>query len=152
MQCGCIAEMENRKMATRFKTYSELSSLTSFRERFDYLKLDGIVGEETFGSKRWINQKFYHSAEYLRFRKQIIARDLGCDLGLEGHDIFGLVIIHHINPITYEDILNKDHCVLDPENAVCVSSSTHRAIHYGDFNIILSGPVIRQKNDTCPWK
>lgn len=139
-------------MTTSIKTYSELSLIKSFKERFEYLKLDGIVGEETFGCKRWLNQKFYHSTEYIRFRNQIITRDCGCDLGLDGYDIFGLIIVHHLNPITYEDILNRNFCVLDPENAVCVSANTHRAIHYGKFDIVSSGPIIRHKNDTCPWK
>lgn len=139
-------------MLQKIKTYSELLSLKSFEERFEYLKVSSIVGDETFGSKRWLNQKFYHSSEYLRFRRQIILRDNGCDLGIDGFTIYGPIIVHHINPITYDDILNRNPCIIDPDNAICVSIETHRAIHYSDISIVQTGPIIRQKNDTCPWK
>lgn len=134
------------------KSYSELTQLPTFKERLDYLKLDGIVGEETFGIARWLNQKFYHSYEWRKFRNEIIARDNGMDLGVEGHDIPGQVIIHHLNPITYDDILERHPCVLDPENAISVSANTHRAIHYSDDELLTLGPVVRQPNDMCPWK
>lgn len=134
------------------KSYSELTQLPTFKERLDYLKLDGIVGEETFGIARWLNQKFYHSYEWRKFRNEIIARDNGTDLGVEGHDIPGQVIIHHLNPITYDDILERHPCVLDPENAISVSANTHRAIHYSDDELLTLGPVVRQPNDMCPWK
>ena len=134
------------------KSYSELTQLPTFKERFDYLKLDGIVGEETFGIARWLNQKFYHSYEWRKFRNEIIARDNGMDLGVEGHDIPGQVIIHHLNPITYDDILERHPCVLDPENAISVSANTHRAIHYSDDELLTLGPAVRQPNDMCPWK
>ena len=134
------------------KSYSELTQLPTFKERLDYLKLDGIVGEETFGIARWLNQKFYHSYEWRKFRNEIIARDNGTDLGVEGHDIPGQVIIHHLNPITYDDILERHPCVLDPENAISISANTHRAIHYSDDELLTLGPVVRQPNDMCPWK
>ena len=134
------------------KSYSELTQLPTFKERLDYLKLDGIVGEETFGIARWLNQKFYHSYEWRKFRNEIIARDNGMDLGVEGHDIPGQVIIHHLNPITYDDIFERHPCVLDPENAISVSANTHRAIHYSDDELLTLGPAVRQPNDMCPWK
>ena len=134
------------------KTYSELIQLQTFKERLDYLKLDSVVCEETFGVARWLNQKFYHSYEWRKFRNAIIARDNGWDLGLVGFDIPGLIIIHHLNPITYEDIVNRRPCVLDPENAISVSANTHRAIHYSDDELLTLGPAVRQPNDMCPWK
>lgn len=134
------------------KTYSELITLPTFTKRFLYLKLDGVIGEETFGFKRWLNQEFYHSSKWLRFRDAIIIRDGGCDLGIQGHDIYGSVLIHHLNPITYEDILHQNHCVFDPENVVCTQLETHNAIHYGNKNILVPSSVERSRNDTCPWK
>lgn len=134
------------------KKYSELILLPTFEERFRYLKMNGVVGEETFGFKRWLNQKFYHSQKWLSFKDKIIIRDDGCDLGLADHKIYGSVLIHHLNPITYEDILSMSDCVFDPENVVCTKLSTHNAIHYGDEKLIMSGPVERRRNDTCPWK
>ena len=134
------------------KTYSELISIPTFEERYNYLKLYGIVGEDTFGHKRWLNQNFYHSIEWLRFRDEIILRDGGCDLAFKGFEIFDSVLIHHINPITYEDILNRNPSVLDPENVVCTTLSTHNAIHYGNEKVTTIIPIERRKNDTCPWK
>lgn len=134
------------------RSYSELITLPTFKKRLDYLKLDGIVGEETFGPARWVCQKFYHSYEWRQFRKEIITRDNGLDLGMKSYDISGLIIIHHLNPITYEDIANRNPCVLDPENAISVSANTHRAIHYSDDELLTLAPVIRTPNDTCPWK
>ena len=134
------------------KTYSELIKLQTFKERLDYLKLDGIVGEETFGVARWLNQKFYQSYEWRKFRNAIIARDNGRDLGLIGFEIPGQITIHHLNPISYEDIVNRNPCVLDPENVISVSANTHRAIHYSDDELLTLGPAVRQPNDMCPWK
>lgn len=134
------------------KTYSELITSPTFEERFLYLKLDGSVGKETFGFKRWLNQEFYHSDQWLQFRDEIIIRDEGCDLGMPGYEIFGPVLIHHLNPITYEDILNQSPCVFDPENAVCTKLNTHNAIHYGDESLLVLPPVQRTQNDTCPWR
>jgi hypothetical protein len=134
------------------KTYSELMTLQSFKERFLYLKLGGIVGEETFGFKRRINQEFYHSDRWLRFRDSIIIRDSGCDLGVPGFEIYGSVLIHHLNPITFDDIFYQEPCVFDPENVICTKLSTHNAIHYGDESLLVIGPIERKENDTCPWR
>ena len=127
----------------KLRTYSELITLPTFEERFLYLKLDGVIGKETFGFKRWLNQEFYHSDEWLRFRDDIIIRDCGCDLGVPGFEIYGSVLIHHLNPITYDDILHRKHCVFDPE---------HNAIHYSDESFLVLAPVERSRNDTCPWR
>ena len=140
---------ERMKMNT--KSYSELCKLQAFEERFRYLKLDGVVGKETFGFKRIVNQNFYHSPEWLRFRDKIILRDNGCDLGLDGYTIYGPVMIHHLNPITYEDIVELRKCVFDPENVICTKLDTHNAIHYGDENLLMKAPAARVANDTCPW-
>lgn len=135
-----------------FKSYSELIKLPTFEERFQYLKLDGTVGSETFGYRRWLNQEFYHSEAWHRFRDEIIVRDNGCDLGVEGYEVHGRIYIHHINPITYEDILSERRCVFDPENAICTRFSTHNAIHYGDEDLLISVPKERRPGDTCPWR
>lgn len=134
------------------KTYSELIRIPTFEERYRYLRLYGSVGEETFGFKRWVNQEFYHSDKWLRFRDKIIIRDNGCDLAVKGFEIYGPIIIHHLNPITYDDILNQNPCVFDPDNVVCTKLSTHNAIHYGDETLLPKLPVERTKNDTCPWR
>lgn len=139
-------------MKKMIRTYSELITLPTFADRFRYLKLDGVIGKETFGFKRWLNQEFYHCDEWLRFRDDIIIRDEGCDLGVQGYDIYGSVLIHHLNPITYEDILRRAPCVFDPENVICTQLSTHNAIHYGDENLLVLSPVERSRNDTCPWR
>lgn len=140
-------------MKKMIRTYSELISLPTFSERFQYLRLSGEVGNETFGSRRWINQNFYHSPEWLRFRDRVIFRDGGCDLGVEGYEIFGSAIIHHINPITYDDIVNRDPCVFDLNNVISTTLMTHNAIHYGTEKQIQSmTPIDRTSNDTCPWK
>lgn len=134
------------------KSYSELIQIDNFIERFRYLELDGLVGEETFGSERWTNQVLYQSPEWKKFRRQIIIRDNGCDLGCEGFDIGFRATVHHINPITLEDVLNRNPAVFDPENVITVSHDTHMAIHYGDESFLYGGPVERTKNDTCPWR
>lgn len=134
------------------RTYNELIQIPTFEERYRYLRLFGSVGEETFGFKRWINQEFYHSDEWQQFRDKIIIRDGGCDLAVNGFEIYGSIIIHHLNPITYDDILNRNPCVFDPNNAVCTKLSTHNAIHYGDETLLLKPPVERTRNDTCPWR
>ena len=138
---------------TNIKTYSEVILLPTFVERFLYLKLDGIVGEDTFGFERYLNQKFDQTTEWKRFRDQIILRDCGCDLGLEGYEIYGPIYIHHINPIAIEDLRERRMDVLlNPENVICVSFKTHNAIHYGDESILNLPPVERSMNDTCPWR
>lgn len=134
------------------RTYSELITLPTFIERYRYLKLDGQVGVETFGYDRYLNQILYRTREWKRFRRDIIVRDNGCDLGCEGFDIFGKVLVHHINPITVEDVLSRSSKVFDPENAISTTLDTHNAIHYGDENLLLTEPIERKPNDTCPWR
>lgn len=134
------------------RTYSELCLLPTFEERFDYLKLDGEVGTETFGFERYLNQQFYRSAEWKRIRDRVILRDNGCDLGLEGFEIRGRILIHHLNPITVKDISERSRFLMNPDYLVCISHNTHQAIHYGDKDILPKSPITRQKNDTCPWR
>lgn len=134
------------------KTYSELITIPTFEERFEYLQLKGSVGKDTFGYDRHLNQVLYRSPEWKRLRNQIIIRDCGCDLACEGYDIHSKVLIHHLNPITVEDVLSRSRKVFDPDNLVCVSHNTHNAIHYGDVDLLVTGPIIRTKNDTCPWR
>lgn len=135
------------------KCYSELITLPTFESRFEYLKLDGTVGKSTFGFDRYLNQHFYSSYEYKKFRRSIIMRDLGCEMGLEEYPIGGLIILHHINPICPDDIVDRNlRVLLDPENAISVSHNLHNAIHYGDIELVSTRIVERTKNDTCPWK
>jgi hypothetical protein len=135
------------------RTYSELIKLDSFIERYRYLKLSGKVGEDTFGFDRWLNQKFYKSPEYRKVRREVILRDNGCDLGDPEFEIAGRVIIHHMNPITQTDILERSDFALDPEYMICVSHGTHNAIHYGDESQLpINDIVIRRPNDQAPWK
>ena len=134
------------------KTYSELITIPTFEERFEYLQLKGSVGKDTFGYDRHLNQVLYRSPEWKSLRNQIIIRDCGCDLACEGYDIHSKVLIHHLNPITVEDVLARSRKVFDPDNLVCVSHNTHNAIHYGDVDLLVTGPIIRTKNDTCPWR
>ena len=137
---------------TSIKTYSELVKIPTFIERFRYLKIGGRVGEITFGSDRWLNQQFYQSHEWRRLRNYIINRDNACDLGVPGREINKYVIIHHITPITKQDILDRNPLVLDPENLICVTDKTHKAIHYGNENLLYTEPVERSRFDTCPWR
>lgn len=138
---------------SKIRTYSELIRIPDFTERYKYLKLNGVIGEDTFGFDRYLNQVFYHSKAWQDVRRQVILRDNGCDLACEGYDIPGKVLIHHMNPITLKDINQRKDEILDPEFLICVSFDTHNAIHYGDDSrIIAVTPVIRTKNDTCPWK
>ena len=139
-------------MTMNIRTYSELITIPTFEERYNYLKLNGIVGKETFGYDRYLNQLLYRSSDWRSFRDRIIIRDNGCDLACEGFELQSRIIIHHIDPITVEDILNKHPKVFDPENVVSTSHNTHLAIHYGDKNLISITPINRYKNDTCPWK
>lgn len=134
------------------RSYSELSRLRTFDERFRYLLLAGSVGVETFGFDRYINQRFYRSEEWKHVRNVVIARDNGCDLGIEGRDINGRVYVHHMNPMNLEQINDHMDLILDPEYLVCVTFATHNAIHYGDESYITLAPVERQPNDMCPWK
>lgn len=134
------------------KSYSELIRIPSFEERFRYLKINGIVGEETFGCDRYLNQIFYKSEEWKRIRRRVIIRDNGCDLAWEEYEIKGIIIIHHINPITKEDILDRSSKLFDLENLICTSVNTHKAIHYGNEEMLPKKIVERTMNDTCPWK
>ena len=134
------------------RTYSELILLPTFEERFKYLQLNGRVGDDTFGFDRYINQKFYRSAEWKRIRDLVIMRDNGCDLALEGYEIYGRILIHHMNPITIKDVELSTEYLMNPEYLICVTHNTHNAIHYGDEKLINKGLVVRTKNDTCPWK
>lgn len=134
------------------RTYSELIEIPTFKERFEYLRLDGTVGEETFGFDRYLNQIFYKSPEWKAARDFVIIRDQGCDLAMEGHEIFGRILVHHMNPIRIEDIVNRSKYLLDPEYLICTIKNTHDAIHYGDGSLLITGPIERTKNDTCPWR
>lgn len=134
------------------RTYTELTKLRTFRERFEYLKLDGLVGEETFGFERYLNQQFYHSLEWRRIRDRVIARDLGCDLAMEGYEIHEPILIHHMNPITVVDIRHGTEFLADPDYLICVTKNTHNAIHYGDASMLITEPIERTPNDTSPWK
>lgn len=134
------------------RTYSELSKLTTFEERYRYLRLGGRVGEETFGFDRWINQMFYKDPEWLKIRDEVIIRDNGCDLGIEGREIYSRIIVHHMNPITKADILDRSEFLLNPEYLICTVKNTHDAIHYGDENLLITLPMERSVNDTCPWR
>ena len=133
------------------RTYSELSELDTFKKRYEYLKLDGIVAHSTFGGKRYLNQAIYRSDEWRRVRNEVLIRDDGCDLGLPDYPIIGKVLIHHINPLTEDDIVNMRHAVFDPENLITVSFMTHNAIHYGDYSLVNKDIVERRPFDTAPW-
>lgn len=134
------------------RTYSELITLPTFEERFRYLQLKGRVGEDTFGFDRYLNQKFYRSAEWKRIRDFVIIRDNGCDLGIEDRVIYGKVLIHHMNPISEYDIIHATDALINPEYLICVTHNTHNAIHYGDEDLLTLTPIERTPNDTCPWK
>lgn len=136
----------------KIRTYSELLKLKTFEERYEYLRLGGKVGKETFGFERYLNQTFYKSPEWLSVRNDVIIRDKGCDLGVEGHEIYGKILIHHMNPISAEDILNRSNLLLNPEYLISTVLLTHNAIHYGDESLLVSTLVERKKNDMCPWK
>ena len=134
------------------RTYSELSHLQTFRERFEYLRLDGIVGAETFGFDRYLNQVFYNSDEWKAVRKTVIIRDNGCDLGMDGYDIHGKIIVHHMNPFSIDDVLHRKEELLDPEFLISTVLNTHNAIHSGDESLLPSAPIVRTRIDTCPWR
>lgn len=134
------------------RTYSELITIATFEERFKYLQLKGSVGKDTFGYDRYLNQLFYQTIEWKRLRRDLIIRDCGCDLGVEGYEIHGRIIIHHMNPITKEDLLDRTDYLMNPEYLICTTHSTHNAIHYGDESLLVIAPIVRSKNDTCPWK
>lgn len=133
------------------KTYRELSRLETFEERYRYLRLGGAVGSETFGSERYLNQRFYTSQEWRRMRNHAIARDLGCDLGIQGYEIYDKIIIHHINPMTPDMIRHSDESILDLDNLICVSNNTHLALHFGDESLLVKSFVERTPGDTKLW-
>ena len=134
------------------RTYSELITLPTFEERYRYLKLGGKVGEDTFGFDRYLNQLFYRDREWLRIRDEVIIRDGGCDLGIPDREIHTRILVHHMNPITKDDILKRSDFLLNPEYLICTLKSTHDAIHYGDESSLLIAPPERTRNDTCPWR
>lgn len=135
------------------KTYSELVKLNTFEERYKYLKLEGKVGEDTFGFDRYLNQIFYKTDEWKSVRDYVISRDNGCDLGISDREIkFGKILVHHMNPITKEDILNRSDMLLNPEYLITTTKNTHDAIHYGSDDLLYQDPIERYENDTCPWK
>ena len=140
------------KMSRLIKSYSELLTIPTFEERYRYLRINGSVGEDTFGNERYLNQVLYTSGEWRKFRRKIILRDNGCDLACAGFEIPVRIIVHHINPITVEDVLERKQKVFDPDNVVCTSHNTHLAIHYGDKDLLVVAPIERSRNDTCPWR
>lgn len=134
------------------RTYTELIKLPTFIERFRYLRLTGAVGVDTFGFDRYLNQFLYRSEDWKRLRREVILRDNGCDLAIPDRYITGRLIVHHLNPLTIDDVKNRSDFVLNPEYLVCVSHITHNAIHYGDEDLLTQDPIERKKNDTCPWR
>ena len=134
------------------KKYSELILIPTFEERYRYLKMNGEVGVDTFGFERWLNQMFYRDPVWKRIREKVIIRDNACDLGISDRVIGGQVYVHHLNPITREDIVDRNPILLDLENLICCSLTTHNAIHYGDETLLMLPPKERTANDTCPWK
>lgn len=137
---------------SNIKTYSELIELPTFLERYNYLKIGGQVGVETFGYDRYLNQVLYRSNEWKDFRRDMIVRDHGCDLAHDEYEIYGKILVHHIDPITVEDVIRRHPKIFDPENVISTSLNTHNAIHYGDETLLVLGPIERRPNDTCPWK
>lgn len=134
------------------RTYSQLIKFETFEERFQYLKLDGAVGQATFGFDRYLNQQLYRSHEWKKVRDEVIVRDNGCDLAMDGFDIYGRVYVHHMNPILVNDIRERNEFLLNPEYLICVSFDTHNAIHYGDESLLPREPIERTPNDTTLWK
>ena len=134
------------------RTYSELITFPTFEERYRYLRLGGQVGEDTFGFDRYLNQIFYKSPEWLSLRDKVIIRDGGCDLGMPDREIHGKILVHHMNPITVNDIVRRSDFLLNPEYLICTYKITHDAIHYGDESLLMPNPIERSKNDTCPWR
>lgn len=134
------------------RTYSELITIPTFEERYRYLRLNGKVGEDTFGFDRWINQTFYKSKEWLAVRDYVITRDMGCNLAMADREIYGRILVHHMNPIRVEDIVRRSDYLLNPEYLICTDKITHDAIHYGDEGLLIIAPPERTRNDTCPWR
>lgn len=140
-------------MSTLIRSYKELSRLKTFEERYRYLQLKGNVGRETFGFDRYLNQVFYQrNPKWKAARDTVIIRDNGCDLGIEGREIYGKIIVHHMNVVTIEDLERDSNILYDPEYLICTMHTTHNAIHYGDEHLLMLDPIERKPNDTCPWK
>lgn len=137
---------------SNLRTYSGMLEFSTFEDRFNYLALDGTIADDTLGFMRYLAQQFYASPDWKRIRDQVIIRDNGCDLGIEGRELFEAITVHHINPLTLEDLQKGSPLLFDPENLICVSDKTHKAIHYGDKSLLLLDFVERRPNDTCPWK
>lgn len=136
----------------KIRTYSELICLPTFEERYRYLRLEGKVGEDTFGFDRYLNQILYRTPRWRASRDKVILRDNGCDLGVEGFEIYGKILVHHMNPVTIDDVLSDRDFIYDPEYLISTTHNTHNAIHYGDERLLMTGPIERTPNDTCPWK
>lgn len=132
-------------------TYSEALLYPDFKRRFNYLKLDGVVAHSTFGGHRYLNQALYQSDEWKRIRRNVILRDDGCDLAIPDRPIRGKILVHHIEPITHDDILNRDPIIFDLDNLITVSFETHNALHYGDYSLVAKDVITRRPNDTTPW-
>lgn len=140
-------------MSTLIRSYTELSRLKTFEERYRYLQLKGTVGRETFGFDRYLNQAFYQrNPKWKAARDAVIIRDNGCDLGIEGREIYGKIIVHHMNVVTLEDLERDSDILYDPEYLISTMHTTHNAIHYGDEHLLMLDPIERKPNDTCPWK
>lgn len=152
MLCVVTADNQENQKKMIIRTYSELITLPTFEERFEYLKLGGKVGRETFGFDRYLNQILYKLPEWRSTRDIVIVRDNGCDLGIPGREIYGKILVHHMNPITVEDILNRNPDIFDPEYLISTIKNTHDAIHYSDESLLIKDPIERSKNDTCPWR
>jgi hypothetical protein len=157
MQCEGIPETKRMVVIqtmtiNTYRTYAELITIPTFEERYEYLKLDGVVGKSTFGFNRYINQQFYLSPEWKETRRSIILRDNGCDLGCEDFEIHGSFLIHHLKEITEKDIIERRPICFDPNNLITTKFKTHNAIHYGDKSLLVVAPIARTKNDTCPWR
>jgi hypothetical protein len=135
----------------RIRSYVELSKLETFEERYEYLRLRGIVGEITFGFDRWLNQRFYKSLEWTLVRKTVIIRDNGCDLGVSGYEIASGLLVHHMNPVSSDDLKNGENWIFDPNFLITTSLQTHNAIHYGDSNLLPKNPITRKSGDTKLW-
>ena len=144
------SQVMEKKMKT--KSYSELMELKTFEERFEYLKIKGYVGEITHGGHRYLNQQLYSSNRWQRLRKQIIMRDDGCDLAIPDRQIHGKIVIHHINPISLDDLVRQAAIIFDPENLITVAYATHEAIHYSSIDMLPKDYIPRRENDTCPWR
>lgn len=148
----CVSTVARREMETMMiRSYYDLIELETFEERYEYLKLGGVVGESTFGYDRYLNQVFYKSKLWLRTRDIVIVRDEGCDLGIYDREIYDRIIVHHMNPITIEDIQEQRPELFDPELLICTTSNTHKAIHFGDDSLLTQLPITRTRNDTIPW-